>query len=242
VVKQVLAHISTNKWLRCFFWLFVILFNFISDQYKRKRVKRWSKLLNLDERYKIFQQLYQDVDGFLISQQARQFKNALDYTYGEIEFLPFIALLSLVKLDNATVFYDLGSGVGKAVISCALVYPVKKSVGVELFSALHQCALKTTERLRDIKNHEALNQKIHFIEGDFLNVDIEEATIIFINATTLFNPTWGLLCARINKLNGLKTVITTSKPLIAEHFTLHTRTQIQMSWGMVFAYIHIRKN
>ena len=68
---------------------------------------------------------------------ARQKQDAIEYVYGEIEFLPFIALLSLDKPDSKTVFYDLGSGIGKAVLACAMVYPVHKSVGVELLPELY---------------------------------------------------------------------------------------------------------
>lgn len=71
----------------------------------------------------MFQNLYEDVDGYSISRKARVKMDAFAYTYGEIEFLSFIALLSLVKPNENSVFYDLGSGTGKAVIAAAMVYP-----------------------------------------------------------------------------------------------------------------------
>lgn len=220
-----------------------ILLIFIHFYRKKKmlNIKRWKKSLNLEEHSHIFHELYQHVDGFSISKQARQKQDAIEYVYGEIEFFPFIALLSLAKPDNNTVFYDLGSGTGKAVLACAMVYPVKNSIGIELLPELHQEACNRTKQLASIKNYKEQAQKIKFILGSFLEVNLNDATLIFINATTLIGAIWTHLCARIDQLPHLNSVITTSKPLISSHFFLFKSTLIQMSWGIVKVYIHHRK-
>ncbi|HAT1659703.1 TPA: methyltransferase [Legionella pneumophila] len=223
--------------------LFLILFWFCFDKAKKElRINQWQKKLNLKRHAQVFQRLYCNINGFMISRQARKNQDAIEYVYGEIEFLPFIALLSMVNIDDNTVFYDLGSGTGKAVVACAMVYPVRKSIGVELFPKLHQCACERLQELATMKGYAENSKKISFILGDFLTVDLSEATLIFINSSTLFGATWEALNTRINNLPQLSTVITTSKTLSSSHFKLVTRAKIQMSWGVVFAFIHKKEN
>ena len=85
------------------------------------------------------------------------------------------------------------------------------------------------------------SQKIEFVLGDFLEVNLEDATMIFINSTALFNPTWEKICSRMEQLEKLTTVITTSKALSSKHFSVIGQTQVAMSWGVVLAYLHVRK-
>ncbi|MFI4919113.1 MAG: hypothetical protein ACHP65_06120 [Legionellales bacterium] len=223
--------------LACLPWLC-----YSGQQLKKKvRIVRWQQALNLQQHHKTFQQLYQDVDGFLLSRQARLRGDALEYVYGEIEFLPFIALLSLTNPNSDTVFYDLGSGTGKAVLAAAMVYPLRKSVGIELHPELYFCACQQAARLTALQTDGAKAASIEFILGDFFEVDLNSATLIFINATALFGQTWVDLCQRLALLPQLQTVITTSKALCSSVFSLTMSTEIQMSWGVVRAFIHTRK-
>lgn len=221
--------------------LLPLLFLYIHDKKKQLRIKQWQKSLNLPEHARVFQQLYQHENGFILSQQARKKQDAIDYVYGEITFVSFLALLSLTKPDEKSIFYDLGCGIGKAVLACAMVFPIRKSVGVEILPELYFAACKQTKQLASIENYEKQTKKIEFILGDFLKVNLDEATIIFINSTALFNPTWKTLCARLEYLPHLTTVITTSKALPSKLFSVVIQTKVEMSWGVVFAFVHVRK-
>lgn len=241
MVDEVLALICSKAGFAYLFILIALLLLYCRQKRSQLQIKQWQKSLNLQEHTPIFQQLYQHIDGFMLSRQARQKQDAIEYTYGEIEFLPFIALLSLAKPDNKTIFYDLGSGVGKAVLACTMVYPVQKSVGIELLPELYQTACKQTQQLAAMQHYAEKAKKIEFILGDFLEVDLKDATLIFINATTFIGSIWENLSSRLIDLPQLHTVITTSKELITNNFFLIKSTQIQMSWGVVRAYIHTRK-
>lgn len=232
---------TSSQMITCLLIIILFLFYSVNKIRKKNRVRQWQKLLNLQTHFPTFQKLYKDVDGFALSRQARQQLDAIEYVYGEIEFLSFIALLSLVKPDRNTVFYDLGSGTGKAVIACAMVYPVKKSVGIELFPELVSCANSQIKNLTRIPSYVHQTKKIIFILDNFLTADLSDATLIFINSSTFFNPTWIKLCARLDTLPNLNSVITTSKPLISSKFSPIISTKMQMSWGTVLAYIHSRK-
>lgn len=235
---QFINHLAGTDYQLLIIILLLSSLLYLQHQLKRRPILRWKKKLLLQKHQIVFKQLYKTINGFAISYHARQEQDAIDYIYGEIEFLPFIALLSLVKPNQDTVFYDLGCGVGKAVLACAMVYPIKKSVGVELLPPLHQCAIKQNQSLASFSAYADKSQKIDFILGDFLESDLEEATLIFVNASTITMPTWKKLEDKLDKLSALQTIITTSKTLVSEHFIIRNTTQIQMSWGIVPAYIY----
>lgn len=240
-MDEVNAIIQQKPLLFCCILLLLLLVPSIHQKSKAWRLALWRKSLNLDEHQAVFQELYQDTDGYALSSQERQrVPDAIEYTYGEIEFLPFIALLSLVKPDAQTVFYDLGSGTGKAVLACAMVYPVHAAVGVELFPALYQRACDQRNTLAIMPDYAERIKNTRFIHGNFLEVIAEDATLIFINSTTILGDTWERLSAHIESLPSLKTVITTTKPLCSLQFLPSMSTRIQMSWGVVLAYIHSR--
>lgn len=209
-----------------------------SRRSKKRQINRWIKKLHLDKHETCYQKLYENINGFHLSLSARHNQNALEYTYGEIEWMPFIALLSLTNPNRQTIFYDLGSGIGKAVFACAMVFNVKKSCGVELFKPLHLAAIKQQQRLSQMNEYQNQARALCFINQNFLDVDLSDATLIFINATALFGETWERLQQRLIHLKPNTIIITTSKYLSANHFILTKKTLVQMSWGPVHAFIH----
>ena len=221
--------------------LFITLLILISHRWwRRAPIRRWYKALNLDRHYITFQQLYQDIDGFLLSRQARAKHDAIEYTYGEIDFISFSALLSLAHPDSNTIFYDLGSGTGKAVLTAAMVFNAQKSTGIELFNSLHHASLHQKQRLQQLPEYQAKASIIHFIHGDYLLADFSDATMIFIDATALFGETWRALNQHLQQMSVGTKVITTSKKLFSNAFVVKQTTTVKMSWGVVHAYIHQR--
>lgn len=206
--------------------------------WRRLKILRWQRVLALNKHQAVFNRLFAGVDGYTLSRQARKGRDAIEYTYGEIVFVPFISLLSLVKPDSNTVFYDLGSGVGKAVFACAMVFNVNRSCGVELFSTLHDAASEQLSRIGQLPDYQAPAKKIHFINDNFLHTNFSDATLIFINASAFFGETWFLLNQRLAELNPEVTIITTTKKLSSDFFIVTQTTKVQMSWGVVNTYIH----
>lgn len=223
-----------------FIFLFIGLLILLYKQ-QDWRLKRWQKALGLPVHQHNFKQIYQTIDGFALSRQARRRHDILDYIYGEIDFLSFIALLSLVKPNPNTVFYDLGSGVGKAVIAAAMVFPLKKSIGIEILPELHQASCAALNHMAQFEQYKRVATSCHFILADFLNAPLDDANLIFINSSTLFGTTWEKLCQRLHDFPQIETIITTSKPLLSAVFLPDRCTTVQMSWGLVAAYIHTRK-
>lgn len=227
--------------LSCLLLAFIMYWYFKCTK-TRRQINKWSHHLNINEHALVFQRLYQHSNGFLLSKAARKGQeDALEYTYGEIQFHSFIALLSLAKPDRQTVFYDLGSGTGKAVLACAMVYPVQHSVGIELFPELYFCACERRTELAHQAGYKKQAAAISFIQGNFLTTDLADATLIFINSSALFGTAWDELCQRLTHLPQLNAVITMSKPLKTPGFILTIRTQVEMSWGIASAFVHFKK-
>ncbi|KTD38510.1 putative methyltransferase [Legionella nautarum] len=223
--------------------LFLIICSFILVLYSKRqprRLKRWKNSLALAKHFAVFQQLYADVDGFSLSKAARIDGDAFEYVYGEIEFEPFIALLSLGNPNSSTVFYDLGSGTGKAVLACAMVFKVQKSCGIELFSSLHQTAELQQRRLKKLPDYFEEAKHIEFKKADILQTRFDDASLIFINATGFFGDSWLAISKCIEQIKPGALVISTSKSLSSELFICLRVTQVAMSWGIVNAFIQQR--
>lgn len=211
----------------------------ISGRSKR-RIRHWRQTLALDSHKNIFNNLYANVDGFQLSQCARAENDAMEYVYGEIDFESFIALLSLCKPDSNSIFYDLGSGIGKAVLACAMVFDVRKSYGVELFENLHHCAKTQQMRLAAIPEYTVKSRNIYFQQGDFRTISLSDANIVFINASAFFGEFWTDTSRHLEELPPGALVISTSKALVSKAFETQHITVVTMSWGVVSVYIQQR--
>jgi len=206
-----------------------------------RRVKRWRRGLDLERHEPAFDRLYQPVDGFSLSRQARQDGDAPEFVYGEVEFESFVALLSVCRVDSGTVFYDLGSGVGKAVVACAMVFRVHRSCGLELFSGLHVCAEQQKARLLSLPEYSHLNETIIFKQGNFLDCSLLDATLVFVNASAFFGELWDRISQHLEQVQPGSIVVTTSKALRSSQFVTLKITRVQMSWGYVSAFIQQRR-
>lgn len=209
--------------------------------FKHRKVKRWLKDLKINKHLTAYLQLYTNVDGFSLSKQARMEHDSLEYVYGEINFISFIALLSLCHPDVDTVFYDLGSGVGRAVIACAMVFNVKQSCGIEILPLLHECAVNMQQKLA--LNADYKNQASHiiFTLGNFLDYFFTDASLIFINSTAFFGNSWRNISQHLEQVKHGTIIISTSKALYSNGFKIFKTTQVEMSWGVVTAFLQIRQ-
>lgn len=214
------------------------IYRFIHDQ--ERVVSKWLSAWGIEKYVHDFNQIYQDIDGFHLSKQARENADAPEYCYGEIDFVSFIAILSGCYIDSETVFYDLGSGIGKAVLACAMVFDAKKCIGIEKFELLHQAALEQADKLAQLPDYIGKAMCIEFIQQDILNTDLSDARLIFINATAFFGDLWMDISQHLTQTVGGTQIITVSKPLKSRHFKIIRVTYAAMSWGSAQVYFQIR--
>lgn len=89
------------------------------------------------------------------------------------------ALLRAANPKDGGVFYDLGSGWGKAVFGTAALYPrLKKVVGIEYLPGLNSKATALQSKFSRIGG-----APISFVNKDFTSVSVADADVIFAYAT-----------------------------------------------------------
>jgi hypothetical protein len=195
----------------------------------------------------IIEKLYRKIDGGYVSHAERERLqiNDTSFIYGEVLPQALAELLVIAKPQTSDVLYDLGSGVGQAVICSALLYDWKKCVGIEFLPGLYnvsQASLKNFLAMQDVQQYFSHKRfSIEFIHDDFLNVDFMDADIIYLNATTLNPVLWGQLT---NKLQGLKQgarVIVCTKKLDEDYFEIMHEARYEMNWGDCTVFIYQKK-
>jgi Histone methylation protein DOT1 len=197
----------------------------------------WKKKLNIKQKLALFNKVFAHIDGFIISKLARKQQDAPEYLYGEIEFVSFTALLSLTNPNTESIFYDLGSGIGKAVIACALNFPVKMACGIEILAPMHSAAL-TAERILALECKSPPN--IKFLNTDFLTHPLTDASIIFINATAFIGELWDKLNNKLDQeLQENCYVLSTTKHLKFKRAKFIKHTNVLMSWGIASVNIYV---
>ncbi|MGA2654523.1 MAG: hypothetical protein ABSF18_00900 [Gammaproteobacteria bacterium] len=182
-------------------------------------------------------QLYQNCCGFTLAIDARTQQQlfSYEYIYGEINYHSFIKLLNKCEITSESVFYDLGSGLGKAVVCAALLYDVKKACGIEQLQLLHEQA-----QMLQQKSAELSNKNIHFLQADILTYDWTDADIVFINASAYIGDFWQQLFKKLTQLKKGAQIIVVSKLLPSEMFTLKFSDFLPMSCGIVRVGVYLR--
>jgi hypothetical protein len=193
----------------------------------------------------IFNVLYSDVNGYALSNAARQKLNHYDksHTYGEVSAESIYRILNEVKPKEGEIFYDLGSGTGKAVIMAALTYPFAKCKGVELLDDLHDGAVSVLKRYdTEIKAHmqDQLDQtEIEFIHANFFECDLRDANVIFVHSTCLDEYTMNKLEEKLAyELLPQTRVVTVTKTFQSDVFDLKKYQEYNMAWGKAIAFFY----
>ncbi len=209
-----------------------------------KLVKRY---LHYRGYYRVFlpliERLYAETNGFLVSTKERAQQNHTDqaFIYGEVIYSSFAELLRITAPKQDEVFYDLGSGAGKAVLWTSLLYPSLKCFGIEFLTGLYQLSLAKKQELLDSPEIQSSQEKpkIEFINTDILQFDFSNADIIFINATCFTPALWNGILAKFRNLKRGTRIIVSSKNLVElSYLTLINYGFYQMSWGLNPVYIY----
>ena len=122
-------------------------------------------------------------------------------------------------------------------MACAMVFHIEKACGIELFANLHTAANWQKQKLLKNPAYQKNTATISLLHGNFLEIDFSDANLIFINATGFIGPIWNRIQEKLIQLSPETVIITISKKLNSNDFTLQKTTHIEMSWGIATAYI-----
>lgn len=220
-----------------------VLVNALKKHPNWKRIKKTEQLLSI---------IFKEINPHHISRLERNQNNFTDdsFIYGEIDFLSFFSLLEKTAPQPNEVFYDLGSGSGKAVFTAALQYDFSKVIGIEFLKSLHSVANNNIEKAeRIIKTYDRYFRStyqqristINFNNGNFLDYDISNGDIIFINATCFHYYLWEKIIDSLTLLKPGSRIIVTSKKIQNPSFDLLHQSIEIMSWGLGSVNIYIKK-
>lgn len=235
-----------------FIFLAIILYCFyriyqtkIQPHLQRKKFLLWSQLPEVSNTLQLIEETFEAIDGFapsLIERDEKSYHHKV-YTYGEIKFLSFAEILFAADPKAGDIFYDLGAGVGKAVVCAGLLFDLKAAYGIEKLTSIHQLSMTVQQRLLDTELSECLAKRvktIEFLHDDFFEVDFTNADILFINATCFGDPLWRKMQEKLKTLKPKAKVIVTSKSLNKAYFKQLHCLEKDMSWASAYVSIYQR--
>lgn len=198
---------------------------------------------------KIFNSLYNNINGSKISWQARN-KMSDEETehliYGEISYNSMTKIYSapLIKkyFNTNKNFCDLGSGTGRIVFSTALLYNNLNSYcGVELLKELYDTSTSVLKNFSNINQN--LSRKISFINDNFFNIDLSKFDIIFMhypmkNAEDLYLQLEEKMIKELKKDTIIISAIRKLKNI--DIFPLIDKQTIEADYGETTMYYHLK--
>ena len=137
-----------------------------------------------------------------LSAYSKEFKNKTTFSntigspvYGEITENGTNSLINYFKeyFNKDAVFYDLGCGLGKMVMHIGLYANIKKSCGIEYSNE----RFKGCQYLQ--QKYAKNNNNIEFYNKSFLEHDISNATIIYIDNTCFSQETMKSIYDKVPK-------------------------------------------
>lgn len=187
--------------------------------------------------------------------------------YGELQRFElenyFDAIATLIRPGGVMV--DLGSGLGKVVMSAALAFPFQRCIGVELMGYRHALAVRRLDALLELARQglaalptpltpdtplqlpfggEAsgrhlldLASRIAFIEADLFKVDVRGASLVFMYSTC-FGPLMDAIGEKLaREMQEGALVSTTTYPLNHPAFKLLCKFPAgTVAWTSVMLY------
>uniref|UniRef100_A0A7S4PFH9 Histone-lysine N-methyltransferase, H3 lysine-79 specific n=2 Tax=Guillardia theta TaxID=55529 RepID=A0A7S4PFH9_GUITH len=213
-----------------------------------------STLLN---HIKLFKTLFDPIDAFELSRNSTTFdvEDEDHLTYGEIEVLPFLALMSSVRdlFPPNPIFCDLGCGSGRAVIAMALAenhfkFNFRRFIGIELLPTLCKAAHAVHQKMISSCGKVVGDRKcspVEYYQSDFLENDNWTCANVIYIASLCFDA--NLMSKLYQKATALQadSVVLTLERFPAEatkHFTMLRCEEMVMSWGVCEVFVYIRNS
>ncbi len=202
--------------------------------------------IELDEAERLFKKLYSNIDGRGLSLKERDNKQLADksFVYGEVVPAGFYQMMLSAQPQPGEVFYDFGSGTGKAVILAHLLFDFSKVKGIELLEGLYKASVEVDQRYQK-EFHPKIAEKtlsqIELIHGSFLDLDIRDADFVFMNSTCFQEDLMAAVALKLEEIRPNATVISLSKSLRSPAFHEERHEMFDFSWGRATAFFHKRR-
>jgi precorrin-6B methylase 2 len=192
-------------------------------------------------------ELYTGLSGFISYQPGEKETAQLEkvfLTYGEILFPSFNKILERIEISEDDVFYDLGSGAGKSALQFFLTAPAKKTVAIEANQKRFDVSMKIYKQVkRELPEVFEDGKTLEYLHSNFLDVDISDATIIYICSTCFNTELLADIGKIIDKCPNIKYVV--SIPSVTYDYAsipcklpIEEVVDIECSWGHTKFYLY----
>jgi len=154
--------------------------------------------------------------------------------YGETPLTLYDQIAQFSSLDSDKTFLELGSGRGRGALFLAERYGCKV-VGVDWVSIF----VKRARYIRNIMRIESA----HFVEADFLDVDLSKADVVYIYGTCFSDSMIQSLLKRLKSLRQGGIVVTVSYSLIeydSSSFLLKKQKRVTFPWGKSDLFYNVK--
>ena len=233
---------------------------FVTRRFMNERITRsefFTQLLELIERESklVFDAVFENCTLHSAKVASREERKAsynnstmgTSLTYGEIDFRSFGGILQRFTSTRGKIFYDLGSGTGRALVEARLLCDFDQCIGIELLNSLHKKAEKVirdfdSSKYRKILSYSLPSRDIRVFEGSILDEDWSDGDLIFANSTCFSPDLMTRMGTKGEMLRPGAFFITFTKGLNNEAFELIEQMRLKMSWGPATVYIHRRRN
>lgn len=197
----------------------------------------------------IYDKIFQGINGYSISLLERDIKKNTnkifeDILYGEVSLELLYALYVLPPVNeyiqDKKIFYDLGSGIGNAVISSYLTGNFDKCIGIELLDSLYENSLIAKKRLVEIDKK--AENKINFIHDNILNVNFSDADLILFCCPTKDEKLRKKMEEKFNILKKGSIILSLiHKFENNKNFELLNAKMVRVAWGETPLFTYIKK-
>ncbi len=201
-------------------------FVFLNDFYEKFFILRSKELRKMNSLLRKYYFLKSPVNMARVTEKEME-RPSYSLTYGETPYSTAISIFNTVQVKDNDVFFDLGSGTGNVTLFANIYFHIE-STGIDLVSYFIE---KSNLIAKEMKL-----EHIRFIEGDFLEEDLSEGTIFYMNCLTFNQELRKKLAEKIiNSIKEGSRIISIGYPL--GNFHLLDKKTYFFSWGWEDVYI-----
>lgn len=205
--------------------------------------KFFCNIVSESQKKQFFEEFYSELNGYAISSEAKKefSTESKSLTYGEVTYDGLKEVFDIINPVENSVFYDLGSGTGKALIVSALAGPFSTINGVELLPKLYQASLDVKDYFLSFlgKNYtEAVSPKMDIKNQNIQECVFSDGDVVLINSTCFDTELMDIISQKAESLKKGSHFISFTKSLSSDQFEIIHQDYHKMGWGSPTVYIH----
>lgn len=163
-------------------------------------------------------------------------------TYGDILYYSALKLLTYLDLKEDDVFLDVGFGLGKLLFQTFLISKVSTVIGIEINELRVGVARKIAQELEASLPKLFINRDIRLLAGDFLAVDLNDVTVVYLCCTVFSFELLAAMGQKINTMPKVKKIVSFRKLPHLSQFILVKKIFLHGSWDRTPCYVYLRKS